>query len=667
MYTDKVPTLRELTNDDVLLGRGFPAIENEGNVRFRELVRSRSAEYHAAYRRHTKDSIARDVVNTIHRRNGRFLTQLDDVANIKGLIVPAGARVWTEADDVAVLVKAKQALRDHSDDSKESSRTNTRRRPAEGSGNLVLEWVVPSSSSEQVEVPGANFSSATAAWAMPGPPNVAGSSSSTQQVSNLSSFLASSSQHLSFLNEEGGGSRRIPVSTEATAAALLTAVARQQQQQQQSMLLPGGQFNSQAFLPASNIQMTLQHVLENRQGQGTFAGVDSNIPVGLAGLLQSTADPSLASLQSMYATHPTMTAISSDRGLNSSQGVLSSTSSNSLTSSQPTLGGKVGSRASIAISRAMGNASVAGRMQEEGDLLLCDLELNLLSVLCSFGLPLWTKGSNESAFAPPGTTREKGSLEFGWFDLSKHLLAACQSTASAVTAATKLSTDLPTLAKIAIFLVGRCANSAKVVETPAVAAAASSSIRSGGTVASLTQQGDGDVVQHVLTRWSLELGDCCALDGSHLGGTMIEVLHFMTAEPNVPAGGGEEEKRASPRSGVTVAAVLSSGDSRTTVETISTLSQLRWIFQHPTATIYSLLSSQAGDTSRDYLLLKGVLEHGLANELDFRIEGSSMTRSEIEDRISLLTKLLFKNLQELQKKEAFRSLKRTFTALMGAG
>jgi len=174
-------------------------------------------------------------------------------------------------------------------------------------------------------------------------------------------------------------------------------------------------------------------------------------------------------------------------------------------------------------------------------------------------------------------------------------------------------------------------------------------------------------VQHALTQWSLELGDCCAFDGSQLAGTMIEVIHSMTMDSNGPGRGrSEEDKRVSSRSGVEVAAVLSTGESKTIVGTISTLLQLRWIFQHPTATIYSLLSSQEGDTSRDYLLLKGVLEHGMANELEFRSEGLSMTRSEVEDRICLLTRLLFKNLQGLQKKEAVRSLERKYSAVMGA-
>ena len=180
-----------------------------------------------------------------------------------------------------------------------------------------------------------------------------------------------------------------------------------------------------------------------------------------------------------------------------------------------------------------------------------------------------------------------------------------------------------------------------------------------------THTGDSLVVEQVLSEWSLELGNLRALGGGFVGGTIAETLN-APADPTAtfPPPEGEDEKRASPRT-VPVGAILSPGESKTVVETIATLLQLRWIFQHPTATVFSLLSSQGGDTSRDFLLLKGVLEHGLTNELEFRIQGSSMTRNEVEDRICLLTKLLFKQLQDIKRRDAVSSLKRKYATLMG--
>lgn len=169
---------------------------------------------------------------------------------------------------------------------------------------------------------------------------------------------------------------------------------------------------------------------------------------------------------------------------------------------------------------------------------------------------------------------------------------------------------------------------------------------------------DFDVVRNVSTQWSMEIGNCCGLDGSYLTGTILETLAFELEDPHDTGTG----RRAPP-----VASILQYTDCRTIIATIATLIQLQWIFQHPTPTIFQLLSSQEGsDPSRDFLLLKGVLEHGLANELEFRVQGTSMTRSEVENRIVLFTKVLFKRLQALEKQETIRSLKRKYSTLLGA-
>ena len=191
--------------------------------------------------------------------------------------------------------------------------------------------------------------------------------------------------------------------------------------------------------------------------------------------------------------------------------------------------------------------------------------------------------------------------------------------------------------------------------------------------------GDTAVVEQALTQWSLEVGDCSSLDGSFVVGTMLETMASSLEDvASATTIRGDEEKRASPRSSSPVSAVLDASECQTVVETLATLLQLRWIFQrHPTTTIYSLLSAQqqqqqgSDTTSRDYLLLKGVLAHGLTNELEFRIQqqqqqGAIMTRNEVEDRICLLTKLLFKHLQEQKKKESLASLQRSYTVLLGS-
>lgn len=63
--------------NDILLGRGALAIGNEGNVRFRGIIKERKVEYMSTSRRKMKDIIAGEVRAEIARRNGRFIRRID--------------------------------------------------------------------------------------------------------------------------------------------------------------------------------------------------------------------------------------------------------------------------------------------------------------------------------------------------------------------------------------------------------------------------------------------------------------------------------------------------------------------------------------------------------------------------------------------------------------
>ena len=116
------PFVTSLTENDVLLGRGTPCAENEGNVRFRGLVRKRKAEYTAAQKRSRKDAIARDILNTIIIRGGKFLRKVESRAERDQLGVPPGIQdVWAAVDEDASIQKIKQALR-NKDDTYETGR-----------------------------------------------------------------------------------------------------------------------------------------------------------------------------------------------------------------------------------------------------------------------------------------------------------------------------------------------------------------------------------------------------------------------------------------------------------------------------------------------------------------------------------------------------------------
>jgi hypothetical protein len=116
------PPARELITrigpHDVLMGRGATSAYYQGNVRFRELVRSRKREYQSCkYHRH-KQAIALDIYKAVASHGGRFLLRAETVldratlpnADTNGLQEPA---LWVQASHHVALEKIKQALRDN--------------------------------------------------------------------------------------------------------------------------------------------------------------------------------------------------------------------------------------------------------------------------------------------------------------------------------------------------------------------------------------------------------------------------------------------------------------------------------------------------------------------------------------------------------------------------
>lgn len=102
----------DLNSNDILLGRGAPIINYEGNVRFRELVRSRKAEYIGTGRHQVKDEIARQIIAEVASRKGRFLRRVESLAEVDKLNIPEGKKAWKIAEEDVAVEKTKQALRD---------------------------------------------------------------------------------------------------------------------------------------------------------------------------------------------------------------------------------------------------------------------------------------------------------------------------------------------------------------------------------------------------------------------------------------------------------------------------------------------------------------------------------------------------------------------------
>mmetsp|Transcript_11122 Transcript_11122/g.26805 ORF Transcript_11122/g.26805 Transcript_11122/m.26805 type:complete len:406 (+) Transcript_11122:264-1481(+) len=107
---DRNQFVTQVNPTDVLFGRGSGPNDHEGNIRFRDVVSKRKAEYMSTNHRQTKATIAKDVVNTVYQTNGRFLKKLE-ASDLQKLGFPPSTEVYQIVDDDTVMEKAKQALR----------------------------------------------------------------------------------------------------------------------------------------------------------------------------------------------------------------------------------------------------------------------------------------------------------------------------------------------------------------------------------------------------------------------------------------------------------------------------------------------------------------------------------------------------------------------------
>lgn len=109
-YNFKVPDLiQDVSNRDVLCGRGAPTNHHEGNVHFRQVVARFQSQYLAA-RRSDKPEIAMKVLDIIRKEGGRFLRRNKHHVNLNGSFA------WEELPEQRAYEKACQALRDVSDE-----------------------------------------------------------------------------------------------------------------------------------------------------------------------------------------------------------------------------------------------------------------------------------------------------------------------------------------------------------------------------------------------------------------------------------------------------------------------------------------------------------------------------------------------------------------------
>eukprot|EP00522_Entomoneis_paludosa_P015741 CAMPEP_0172451786 /NCGR_PEP_ID=MMETSP1065-20121228/9677_1 /TAXON_ID=265537 /ORGANISM="Amphiprora paludosa, Strain CCMP125" /LENGTH=439 /DNA_ID=CAMNT_0013203757 /DNA_START=769 /DNA_END=2088 /DNA_ORIENTATION=+ len=97
---EELPEDYEPSPLDVYRGRGKKHWNREGNMKFRELIRSKVHEYQSAADKEDKTEVIVSVVNTVREQGGRFLMQHDDTGR------------WYDIGESQARMKVYHSLRD---------------------------------------------------------------------------------------------------------------------------------------------------------------------------------------------------------------------------------------------------------------------------------------------------------------------------------------------------------------------------------------------------------------------------------------------------------------------------------------------------------------------------------------------------------------------------
>ena len=100
----------ELRLADVLFGRGSGPNDHEGNIRFRQYVAERKAQYMSTNHRLTKTKIAKEIVARVYEDQGRFVKRVEP-NELREMGLPEDMDCYELVDEETILEKAKQALR----------------------------------------------------------------------------------------------------------------------------------------------------------------------------------------------------------------------------------------------------------------------------------------------------------------------------------------------------------------------------------------------------------------------------------------------------------------------------------------------------------------------------------------------------------------------------
>ena len=105
-YSSETICMDDVGPHDVLLGRGAPISEHEGNARLRQIVVKRHADYTKASTRNGKHLVALEIVHKVRQNGGRFLRKASGDPD-------SNQSMWEVVQEpIEIMRKVKQLLRD---------------------------------------------------------------------------------------------------------------------------------------------------------------------------------------------------------------------------------------------------------------------------------------------------------------------------------------------------------------------------------------------------------------------------------------------------------------------------------------------------------------------------------------------------------------------------
>lgn len=110
-WESSTPHVTEVTDNDVILGRGVRVTNSKGNERFQKLLKNIHATYYNSTK-NVKDAIVRSLYKKTADMGGKFLKPIESAVELTLLGVQTGP-AWAIVDEATSLDKIKQSIREY--------------------------------------------------------------------------------------------------------------------------------------------------------------------------------------------------------------------------------------------------------------------------------------------------------------------------------------------------------------------------------------------------------------------------------------------------------------------------------------------------------------------------------------------------------------------------